>query len=62
MDFDEIADELRKQADGQLRDHDLAWGFERRQGLIAEELIAAATAIGADHPARLSQQRDVSCC
>jgi nucleotide-binding universal stress UspA family protein len=49
-DFDEIADELRKQADEQLRGRDLAWGFERRQGLIPEELIAAATAIGADHP------------
>jgi nucleotide-binding universal stress UspA family protein len=50
VDFDEIADELRKQADEQLRGRDLAWGFERRQGLIPEELIAAATAIGADHP------------
>jgi nucleotide-binding universal stress UspA family protein len=49
-DFDEIAEELRKQADEQLRGRDLAWGFERRQGIIAEELIAAATAIGADHP------------
>jgi nucleotide-binding universal stress UspA family protein len=51
-DFDEIAEELRKQADEQLRGRDLAWGFERRQGIIAEELIAAATAIGADHPDR----------
>jgi nucleotide-binding universal stress UspA family protein len=49
-DFDEIAEELRKQAGEQLRGRDLAWVFERRQGNIAEELIAAATAIGADHP------------
>ena len=26
----------------QLRGHELSWNFERRQGLIAEELIAAA--------------------
>jgi nucleotide-binding universal stress UspA family protein len=49
-DFDEIEQEVRKQADEQLRGRDLAWGFERRQGLIAEELVAAATGIRADHP------------
>jgi nucleotide-binding universal stress UspA family protein len=49
-DFDEIAQELRKQADEQLRGRDLAWGFERRQGVIAEELVAAATGLRADHP------------
>jgi hypothetical protein len=26
-----------------------AWGFERRQGIIADQLIAAATAIGEAH-------------
>ena len=26
------------------------WGFERRQGLIAEELLAAAKDLGAAHP------------
>jgi nucleotide-binding universal stress UspA family protein len=49
-DFGEVAEELRKQADEQLRGRDLSWGFEQRQGIIAEELIAAATAIHADHP------------
>jgi nucleotide-binding universal stress UspA family protein len=49
-DFDEIAEELRKQADEQLRGRDVSWGFERRQGIIAEELIAAATGIHAGHP------------
>jgi nucleotide-binding universal stress UspA family protein len=49
-DFDEIAGELRKQADEQLRGRDLAWEFGRRQGVIAEELIAAATGIRTDHP------------
>jgi nucleotide-binding universal stress UspA family protein len=50
IDFDEIAEELRKQADEQLRGLDVSWNFERRQGLIAEELIAAATATHAAHP------------
>jgi nucleotide-binding universal stress UspA family protein len=49
-DFDEIAEDLRKSADEQLRGRDLAWSFERRQGLIAEELIAAATGIREAHP------------
>jgi len=50
IDFDEIAQELRKQAGEQLRGHDLVWEFERRQGVIAEELIAAATGPRAGHP------------
>jgi nucleotide-binding universal stress UspA family protein len=44
-DFDEIEQELRAQAAEQLRASGAAWEFERRQGLIADELIAAATAI-----------------
>jgi len=44
-DFDEIEQELRAQASEQLRASGAAWEFERRQGLIADELIAAATAI-----------------
>ena len=44
-DFDEIEQELRAQAAGQLRASGAAWEFERRQGIIADELIAAATAI-----------------
>ena len=40
--FDEIAEELRTAAREQMRGHEEAWGFERRQGLIAEELLAAA--------------------
>jgi nucleotide-binding universal stress UspA family protein len=46
-DFDEIEQELRTAAAEQLRDQAVAWAFERRQGLVPEELIAAATAIGA---------------
>jgi nucleotide-binding universal stress UspA family protein len=49
-DFDEVEQELRAQADEQLRASGAAWQFERRQGLIADQLIAAATAIGDAHP------------
>jgi nucleotide-binding universal stress UspA family protein len=45
-DFDEIEQELRAQAAGQLCASGAAWKFERRQGIIADELIAAAAAIG----------------
>ena len=40
--FDELAPEIRDQAAAQLDGSALDWGFERRQGIIAEELIAAA--------------------
>jgi nucleotide-binding universal stress UspA family protein len=49
-DFDEIEQELRTQAAGQLGASGAAWEFERRQGIIADQLIAAATAIGEAHP------------
>ena len=49
-DFDEIAEDLRKTADEQLRGRELSWGFERRQGIIAEELIAAAIGVRAANP------------
>lgn len=44
-DFDEIADDLRASAAKQLGEQVPAWDFQRRQGLIAEELIAAAADI-----------------
>jgi nucleotide-binding universal stress UspA family protein len=43
--FDEIARDLHTAADEQLRDREERWGFERRQGLIPDELMAAAAAI-----------------
>jgi nucleotide-binding universal stress UspA family protein len=49
-DFDEIEQELRGQAAGQLDVSGAAWEFERRQGIIADQLIAAATAIAEAHP------------
>jgi nucleotide-binding universal stress UspA family protein len=50
IDFDEVEQELRASAGEQLRGQVADWGFERRQGLIAEELIAAANDIRAAHP------------
>jgi nucleotide-binding universal stress UspA family protein len=46
----EIAQQLRTAAGEQLRGHEVSWGFERRQGLIAEELLAAAKDIHAANP------------
>jgi nucleotide-binding universal stress UspA family protein len=49
-DFDDVEQELRTMAAEQLRDREERWGFQRRQGLIPEELIAAAKDLGAAHP------------
>ena len=49
-DFDEIEQELRGQAAGQLDVSGAAWEFERRQGIIADQLIAAATVIADARP------------
>ena len=43
--FSELEPEMRDQAAAQLDDSGLDWGFERLQGLIAEELIAMATGL-----------------
>ena len=48
--FDELDPELRAQAAGQLDGRGLAWGFERLQGNIADELVAVATGIRDAHP------------
>ncbi|HEX9528357.1 MAG TPA: universal stress protein [Streptosporangiaceae bacterium] len=49
-DFDDVEQELRTMAGAQLSGREERWGFERRQGSIAEELLAAARDIGAAHP------------
>jgi nucleotide-binding universal stress UspA family protein len=49
-DFDEIEKELRAQAAGQLGGRVETFQFQRRQGLIGDELIAAATGISEGHP------------
>jgi nucleotide-binding universal stress UspA family protein len=51
VDFDEIEEELRVSAAEQLGSHDVSWDFHRRQGPIAEELIAVAKVVGEEHPA-----------
>ena len=43
--FDELEPELRAQAAGQLRGRGADWEFERRQGVVAEELIAVAAGL-----------------
>ena len=45
INFDDIARELRTAASEQLRGREERWRFERRQGLIPDELIAAAAGI-----------------
>jgi nucleotide-binding universal stress UspA family protein len=48
--FDDIARELHTAASEQLRGREERWRFRRRQGLIPNELIAAAAGIRDAHP------------
>jgi nucleotide-binding universal stress UspA family protein len=48
--FDEIEQDLRTTAAEQLLALEDGWGFERRQGYIPDQLIAAAKDVGDDHP------------
>ena len=48
--FDDIARELHTAASEQLRDREERWRFERRDGLIPDELIAAAAGSRDAHP------------
>jgi nucleotide-binding universal stress UspA family protein len=48
-DFDEIEQELRPAAAEQLQGSGAAWEFQRRQGIIADELIAAASTLRDAH-------------
>ena len=50
INFDDIALELRTAASEQLRGREERWRFDRRQGMITDELIAAATGIRDAHP------------
>ena len=49
-DFDEIEQTLRTAVSDRLRDDVQAWDFERREGMITEELLAAAKDISAAQP------------
>lgn len=48
--FDELAPEIEAQAAGQLTGSGLDWGFERRQGIVTEELVDVTTGIREAHP------------
>jgi nucleotide-binding universal stress UspA family protein len=48
--FDDVAQELLTAASEQLRGREERWRFERLQGLIPDELIAAAAGIRDAHP------------
>ena len=48
--FDDVERDLRAQAGAQLHGREERWRFERRGGLIPEELVAAATHIRDSHP------------
>ena len=48
--FDDIARELHTVASEQMRGREERWRFERRQGLIPDELIDAAAGIRDAHP------------
>jgi nucleotide-binding universal stress UspA family protein len=52
LDFDDIAKDLRASAAKQLGEQAPGWEFQRRQGLIAEELIAAATDVRDADPSK----------
>jgi len=49
-DFDKVAGELRTAAAQRLGGSGLSWDFQWRQGLIAQQLIAAAETIHAARP------------
>jgi nucleotide-binding universal stress UspA family protein len=48
--MDDIERDLRAAAAEQLRDREDRWQFERRDGLIADQLLTAAKAIHESHP------------
>ena len=50
VNFDDIARELRAEASEHLRGREERWGFERRQGMIPDQLIAAAEGLRDAHP------------
>ena len=50
VDFDEIEQDLRTAVAEQLRGREERWKFVRREGQIADDLMAYATALRDDHP------------
>jgi nucleotide-binding universal stress UspA family protein len=50
IDLGEIEQDLRTAVEEQLRDREERWKFETRPGQIADDLMAAATALHDSHP------------
>src|SRR5215469_13190834 len=50
MSFDQIAEDLQVQAGKQLAGREERWRFQRRQGMITEQLVAAAAQTLEAHP------------
>jgi nucleotide-binding universal stress UspA family protein len=48
-DFDEVEVQLRSEVDERLR-HEGSWSFERREGIISDDLLAAAKDTQDAHP------------
>jgi nucleotide-binding universal stress UspA family protein len=48
--FDEIERDLRASARAQLEGREERWRFERGQGVITDQLLAAATTLHNEHP------------
>ena len=48
--FDEIERDLRASASAQLEGREERWRFERGQGVITDQLLAAATNLRDEHP------------
>jgi nucleotide-binding universal stress UspA family protein len=50
-DFDEVEAQLRTEVDDHLRDqHEEGWSFERREGIISDDLLAVAKETQEAHP------------
>jgi len=50
--FEELAPELRAQAAAQLEGLGIEWGFQRRQGIVEEQLIEEAAGLHEADPAQ----------
>jgi nucleotide-binding universal stress UspA family protein len=48
-DFDEVEVQLRSEVEERLR-HEESWGFERREGIISDDLLAVANETQEAHP------------
>jgi nucleotide-binding universal stress UspA family protein len=48
--FDEIERDLRASAEAQMEGREERWRFERGQGVITDQLLAAATNLHEEHP------------